>query len=105
MTAEEGDVYGAIADPTRRRVLRLLVEQEMSVNELAEGFTVTRPAISQHLRVLRDAGLVSYRKDGRTRYYQARTEPLGEVIDWLSCFDVFRDEKLGRLSRYLSEDE
>jgi hypothetical protein len=48
---------------------------------------------------------VSYRKDGRTRYYQARTEPLGEVIDWLSCFDVFRDEKLSQLSRYLSEEE
>lgn len=105
MTAEEGDVYGAIADPTRRRVLRLLVEQEMSVNELAEGFTVTRPAISQHLRVLRDAGLVSYRKDGRTRYYHARTEPLGEVIDWLSYFDVFWNDKLGQLSRYLTEEE
>lgn len=102
--APRADVYAAIADPTRRRILRLLDEREMSVNDLADGFTVTRPAISQHLRVLREAGLVAYRKEGRTRYYRAHAEPLGEVIDWLSYFDVFWNEKLAGLSRYLSEE-
>lgn len=98
------DVYMAIADPTRRRMLRMLAEREQSVNDLAGGFPVTRPAISQHLRVLRSAGLVSYRKEGRTRYYRARAEPLAEVIDWLSYFDAFWTDRLAGLSRYLSEE-
>ncbi|HVS14212.1 MAG TPA: metalloregulator ArsR/SmtB family transcription factor [Thermoanaerobaculia bacterium] len=98
------DVYVAIADPTRRRILRLLFDNEMSVTDLAEGFPVTRPAISQHLGVLRESGLVSYRKEGRTRFYRARPEPLAEVIDWLSYFDAFWTEKLAGLGRYLSEE-
>lgn len=97
-------VYGAIADPTRRRILRLLHETELSVSELAGSFPVTRPAISQHLAVLRQAGLVSYRQEGRTRYYQACAEPLGEIIDWLSYFDVFWDRKLAGLVRHMSEE-
>jgi DNA-binding transcriptional ArsR family regulator len=104
MTERDPDVYAAIADQTRRRILQLLVNTEMSVNEIAEGFAVTRPAISQHLGVLRDAGLVTYRKDGRTRFYRAQTAPLGEVIDWLSYFDHFWTNGIARLSRYLDEE-
>jgi DNA-binding transcriptional ArsR family regulator len=103
MITAGADVYGAIADPTRRRILSLLHGNEMSVSDLAAGFPVTRPAISQHLGVLREAGLVAYRKEGRTRYYRARAEGLTEVIDWLSYFDVFWTQKLGGLAGYLSE--
>lgn len=100
----DADVYAAIADPTRRRILRLLNESELSVNALAEQFTVTRPAVSQHLGVLREAGLVVYRRDGRTRYYRTNAEPLREVIDWVAYFDAFWDDRLARLDRYLSEE-
>lgn len=99
------DVYRAIADPTRRRILILLGREELSVSALAERFPVTRPAISQHLATLREAGLVRFRKDGRTRYYRARFEPLGEVVDWLAYFDAFWSDKLAGLERYLSEAE
>ncbi len=99
------DVYGAIADPTRRRILELLTVNEMSVNALARRFPVTRPAISQHLGVLRDSGLVSARKEGRKRYYRARPEGLAEVVDWLSYFDAFWTDKLDALRRYLDREE
>jgi DNA-binding transcriptional ArsR family regulator len=98
------DVYDAIADPTRREILRLLAGAELSVNDLAARFPVTRPAISQHLGILRDARLVAYRRDGRTRYYRACAEPLHAVIDWLAYFDVFWDTKLGALRRHLAEE-
>lgn len=104
MTVSATDVYAAIADPTRRSILRLLLDTEMSVTEIAEGFAVTRPAISQHLGILRDAGLVVYRRDGRIRFYRARPQPLGEVVDWLSYFDSFWNAKLAGLSRYLAEE-
>jgi DNA-binding transcriptional ArsR family regulator len=97
-------VYGAIADPTRRRILHLLSEGERSVGDLAGEFPVTRSAISQHLGVLRGVGLVIDRKEGRTRYYRARLEPLGEVINWLSYFDAFWTDRLASLERYLRED-
>lgn len=69
------DVLSAVAEPTRRRILQELASGELSVNELAAGFTVTRSAISQHLRVLADVGLVHQRKDGRRRFY--RLDPAG----------------------------
>jgi DNA-binding transcriptional ArsR family regulator len=103
MTGPSPGVYGAIADPTRRRILHLLGERELSVNALAEHFPVTRPAISQHLGVLRNAGLVEHRKEGRTRYYRARGEGLREVVDWLAYFDVFWARRLAALERYLGE--
>lgn len=101
MTA--ADVYGAIADPTRREILHLLDKEEMSVTALAAHFPVTRPAVSQHLGVLRAAGLVDNRKNGRTRYYRTREEGLSELIDWLAYFDVFWDRKLDALERYLDQ--
>jgi DNA-binding transcriptional ArsR family regulator len=101
----DADVYAAIADPTRRRMLTLLHGREMSVSELAAGFPVTRPAISQHLALLRASGLVTFRKDGRTRYYSVRPAPLGDVIDWLGYFDTFWDDRLGQLKSHLAADE
>lgn len=99
------DVYGALADPTRRRILRLLSDRELTVGDLAERFPVTRPAISQHLGVLRGAGLVEQRKEGRSRYYRTRPEGLREVVDWLAYFDGFWTERMGSLRAYLSREE
>lgn len=101
--ALSADVFQAIADDTRRRILRILAEGERSVSDLAGEFTVTRPAISQHLRVLRDAGLVRVRQEGRTRFYRPELEPLGVVVDWLGWFEGFWDDKLASLTRYLED--
>lgn len=98
------DVYAAIADPTRREILRLLSGAEFAVTDLASHFPITRPAISQHLGILREANLVAYRREGRTRYYRTLVEPLHEVIDWLAYFDVFWDTKLTALGRHLAEE-
>jgi DNA-binding transcriptional ArsR family regulator len=81
-----GTVARALAEPTRREIMALVQGQELSVGEIAANFAVTRPAISQHLRVLHDADLVSVRSQGNRRYYQARPEGLGELRRWLESF-------------------
>jgi DNA-binding transcriptional ArsR family regulator len=95
------DVYLAIADPTRRRLLDLLGTGERPVNALAVRFRMTRPAISQHLRILRRVGLVDVRKDGRERRYRVRGERLREVFDWVAHYEKFWTEKLYALGKYL----
>ncbi len=77
------DVYRAIADPTRRAILDRLSDGEQSVSQLARPFAITQPALSQHLRVLREAGLVSQRAVGRHRLYRLSPGPLKEVAHWV----------------------
>lgn len=98
------DAFHALAEPSRRRILVLLAGHERSVTRIAERFQQTRPAISQHLRVLLDAGLVEQRKVGRERLYRARPEGLREVVDWLSYFDAFWARGLDGLGAYLGRD-
>jgi len=95
------DVFHAVGDATRRRILVLLGEGERPVNALARPFRMTRPAVSQHLRVLRQAGLVGVRRAGRERYYRLRGERLREVYDWAAYFERFWTEKLKALGDYL----
>ncbi|MDG2112294.1 MAG: metalloregulator ArsR/SmtB family transcription factor [Actinomycetota bacterium] len=76
----------AVADPTRRAILRLVTPGEQSVADIASNFDVTRPAISQHLRVLREAELVTIREVGTRRLYKARPEGLGELRGWVEGF-------------------
>ena len=95
------DVFHAIADPTRRRIMDLLAQGEQPVKDLAASFSVTRPAISQHLRVLRDAGLVAERRSGRERRYSLTAEPLREVDAWVTRYARFWQAKLESLGRYL----
>ena len=80
------EALAAVADPTRRELLRLLVDGERSAGELAGRFPVSRPAISRHLRVLREAGLVRARADGRRRLYALDPRPLRELDDWLEPY-------------------
>jgi DNA-binding transcriptional ArsR family regulator len=84
----------AIAEPRRRQILGLVREEELSAGEIASRFEVTRPAISQHLTVLREAGLVSERRDGTRRLYRARPEGLGELREFLEGFWSDRLERL-----------
>jgi len=98
------DVYAAIADPTRRRILDLLADTERSVTELAAPFQMSRPAISQHLRVLREAGLVSEHRAGRRRIYQLEPEGLREVDLWLASYQRFWRTRFAALSEYLDAE-
>ncbi len=76
----------ALSEPTRRRILQLVKDDERTVSEIAEHFDVSRPAISQHLRVLADAELVVVRSEGTRRFYRARPEGLGELAQWMAEF-------------------
>lgn len=96
-------VFEALADPTRRRVLELLAERERSAGELAQSFAVSRPAVSRHLRVLRDAGLVRWRGDAQRRIYALEPLPLAELDDWLAPYRRFWRDALDRLERHLDE--
>lgn len=91
----------AIADPIRRRVLELVRDEELPAGTLAAQFDVSRPAVSRHLRVLREAGLIVERRDGRQRLYRANPEPLAELRRWL---DDYWAGRLGAL-RDLAEKE
>lgn len=91
----------AIAEPTRRRLLELVRDREVPAGELAAKFDVSRPAVSRHLRVLRQAGLVHERRQGRLRLYRADPAPLAEVRDWL---ERYWDERLDGL-RTLAEEQ
>ena len=99
-----GDVFHAVGDPTRRRLLVLLGKGERPVNALARPFRMTRPAVSQHLRVLRRAGLVTVRRAGRERYYRLQAARLREVFDWVAYFEKFWPEKLRALREYLDRE-
>lgn len=91
-------VFTAIADPTRRRILELLDRQGEAVGELAARFEVSRPAISKHLKVLSDAGLVRARRTGRNNVYELEPAPFAAVRDWLDGFWTQRLNALKRLA-------
>jgi DNA-binding transcriptional ArsR family regulator len=104
----EDRVFAALASPVRREVLRLLREGgPQSVQDLAGHFAMARPSFSEHLRVLRDAGLVSERKNGRQRFYRLEAIPLTEVQDWLNPYERFWRERMAELGKVLDrmEDE
>ncbi len=108
--AADATVFHAIADPTRRAILDILREGERTVSEMFERIKdglmggvarITQPAFSQHLSVLKKAGLVTARRVGRTRVYAFTPEPLTDVVDWIVAYDRFWTEKLENLGKYL----
>jgi DNA-binding transcriptional ArsR family regulator len=98
------DAFHAIAHPGRRQLLELLQSGEKPVNALAETFNMSRPAVSQHLKVLLEAGLVTERRDGRQRLYRLEPQKLAEVHDWISQFETFWSDKLDALGKFLEEN-
>jgi DNA-binding transcriptional ArsR family regulator len=102
--AYSGDVFAAIAAPARRAMLAKLAGGEMPVMELAESFDMTLSAVSQHLGVLRDAGLVSPTRRGRQRVYRLNPEPLRAVAEWLKFYEPFWIDRLNQLGQYLEEN-
>lgn len=97
------DLFRALADPTRRAVFERLAGREMSVSELKAGFDVSQPAISQHLAVLRQAGLVTERRQGRNAHYRAVPQALTPLADWLDRYRAFWPERLERLRTVLKD--
>lgn len=97
------DVFQAIADPTRRKIIYLLSDKELSLNEIAKNFKISRPAISKHIKILSESGLIKVKKQGREHFCRTNTEPLNEVSEWLSFFEKFWDGKLNALKKYLEE--
>jgi len=96
--------YAAVAEPHRRQILDLLREGERSVNDLVANLRLSQPGVSKHLRVLREAGLVDVRVDGRWRWYGLRPQPLAEVDEWLAPYREFWAERLDALERHLNEN-
>jgi DNA-binding transcriptional ArsR family regulator len=95
------NAFATLADPNRRRILDLLRERERPVGELVHALSVSQPAVSKHLRVLREAGVVEVRVDAQRRLYRVRAEPLREIDAWLEPYRAMWSERLDALDRHL----
>jgi DNA-binding transcriptional ArsR family regulator len=98
------DAFGVIAHPVRRTLLERLAQREQRVSELAHKLPVSRSAVSQHLRLMLDVGVVSERRAGRERYYSLERKGLADIDRWLGRLDSFWADSLQRLSDHLDED-
>lgn len=99
------DVFQAIADPTRRSLLKLLGDGELPVTAISGHYPMSRTAVSKHLRILADAGLVRERKVGRETRYRLDPEPLLELKRWLSYYERYWENKMAALKRFVESDE
>ena len=97
------DVYRALADPTRREILDMLSQRDRNVGEMAAKFVISLPAVSRHLRTLRQAGLVTERSEGRQRIYHLDAAPMRDVSVWIDRYERFWRRKLKQLARHLEE--
>lgn len=97
------DIFKVLADPTRRAVLERLASAEMTGSELREGFAISQPAMSQHLAVLRAAGLISERRTGRYVNYRVEPEGMAPLHEWLARYRAFWPERIGALKDLLKE--
>ena len=97
----QADPFTIVAEPNRRRILDLLLAREQPVGDLVQALSVSQPAVSKHLRVLRDAGLVDSRVDGQRRLYRVRAEPLSTIDEWLAPYRALWTASLANLERHL----
>lgn len=96
------DVFQAIADPNRRAIISLLAKQKLTLNGVAENFDISRPAISKHIKILTECGLVVIKQQGRERYCEASLDKLKEVSGWVAQYKKFWEQKLYDLDNYLT---
>ncbi|MCG7335613.1 metalloregulator ArsR/SmtB family transcription factor [Sporosarcina sp. ACRSM] len=99
------DVFQAIADPTRRKLLELLANDEMSISTISKHFPMSRTAVTKHLHVLESAGLVRSQKVGREKLYHLETKPLQKLQSWLEFFGPFWESKLSELKRVVENEQ
>ena len=97
------DVFQAIADPTRREIINLLAHKSLNLNAVAEQFDVSRPAISKHIKILTECGLITISQQGRERYCEAKLDKLSEVSEWVGEYRKFWEAKLDSLEIYLNQ--
>jgi DNA-binding transcriptional ArsR family regulator len=97
------DVFQAIADPTRRQIIGLLTQQPLNLNTIAEKFHVTRQAVSLHVKILNECGLISISQQGRERYCEAKLDGLSEVSEWVEQYRKHFETKLDALELYLDK--
>jgi DNA-binding transcriptional ArsR family regulator len=97
------DVFQAIADPNRRAIIKLISKKKLTLNGVAEHFDISRPAISKHIKILTECGLITIEQQGRERYCEAKLEKLNEVSDWVEQYSKFWTTKLDSLENYLNE--
>jgi DNA-binding transcriptional ArsR family regulator len=97
------DVFQAIADPNRRAILNLLAQRKLTLNGVAENFSISRPAVSKHIRILVECGLVEIRKNGREHYCEVQAKKLDEVADWIAQYRGVWEARFDRLDEYLAE--
>jgi DNA-binding transcriptional ArsR family regulator len=95
------DVFQAIADPTRREIINLIAFNPLNLNSIAENFDVSRPAISQHIKILTECGLIVIKKQGRERYCEAKLQQLNDVSDWIEQYRKLWDGRFDALDNLL----
>ena len=99
------DVFQAIADPTRRAIINMIAHQSLNLNSVAESFDISRPAISKHIKILTQCGLITIKQQGRERYCEAKLQKLNEVSQWIEQYSVFWTNKLDALENFLALEE
>lgn len=97
------DVFQAIADPVRRDIIGLIANDTLSVNRVAENFDISRPAVSKHLKILTECGIVTINKVGRERYCHIQAKNLSPVAEWIDQYRKMWEEKLDSFEQYLTE--
>ncbi len=99
------DVFQAIADPTRREIIDILADGSLSINEVAENFDISRPAVSKHIKILNECGLLVIHREGRKRYCRADPRKLKKVAEWTSKYQQFWSQSLDKLESALEEEQ
>jgi DNA-binding transcriptional ArsR family regulator len=99
----ENKIFQALADPSRRAIFESLTRSEASVKELTARFAISQPAVSQHLAILKDAGLVNSRREGRCVYYRVEPRGMQPLIDWIAYYRAFWTEHIDRLEQLLEK--
>jgi DNA-binding transcriptional ArsR family regulator len=99
------DVFQAIADPTRREIIHLVARQSLTQNAVADHFDISRPAVSKHIKILTECGLIVIKQQGRERYCEAQLKQLNEVSAWIEQYREFWTGKLDALGKFLENDQ
>jgi DNA-binding transcriptional ArsR family regulator len=99
------DVFQAIADPTRREIIGLIARQSLNLNAVADNFNISRPAVSKHIKILTQCGLITITQQGRDRYCQANFKKLNEVSSWVEQYRSFWTGKLDALEKFLDDEQ
>ena len=99
------DIFQAIADPTRREIIELIAKKSMNLNKIADNFEVSRPAISRHIKILTECGIIKIRKEGRERYCDAQLKNLQKVSAWAEKYNSFWQSRLNKLDSHLLKNK